>query len=60
VDGPGFTKDFFFSSSKSGMIIDSSLIPSQSAPSVPQISVHSTSGYTPPEIPPTNQPPLRK
>lgn len=60
VDGPSFTKDFFFSSSKSGMIIDPSLIPSQSASSVPQISVQSTSGYTPPEVPPTNQPTIRK
>ena len=65
VDGPTFTRDLYFSSSKSGMIIDPSLVPTQFAPSVPapSKSVQSKSGwvpYVPPEIPPTNQPPIRK
>ena len=56
------SRDVFFSSSKSAMIIDPSLAPTQSAPSIPipSKSVQSQSGWVPPEIPPTNQPPIRK
>ena len=65
VAGPTFTSDLFLSSSKSGMIFDPSLIPSQSAPSIPTLpkSESSKSGwipYVPPELPPNNQPPIRK
>ncbi len=58
-------RDVFFSSSKSAPIFDSSAIPSQSAPSKPAQpkSAQSKSDwvpYVPPEIPRTNQPPIRK